>query len=169
MVPEVPVTQCAAVITRSPAGLSTTLAVQKCWPSRPADVVNSAPTAGWPENDWPFFEGAARCPTARTKPVARSLAAPLAGVSVTTAPTATAVIAADLEGDRKTVLARLRGPRRPIWNCTCPDHLPNPVRNRQFCTVLDIRSILNCDRQGATVPEAKPAKLVRSQHPTWDS
>ena len=30
IVPDVPVTQCAAVIARSPAGLSITLAVQKC-------------------------------------------------------------------------------------------------------------------------------------------
>ena len=60
MVRDVPVTQCAAVITRSPAGLSTTLAVQKCWPSWPADVVNSAPTAGVPANACPAREGAAR-------------------------------------------------------------------------------------------------------------
>jgi hypothetical protein len=50
IVPEVLVTQCAAVIARSPPGLSTTLAVQKCWPSLPADAVNNAPTAGVPAN-----------------------------------------------------------------------------------------------------------------------
>jgi hypothetical protein len=38
--------QCAAVIARSPCGLSTTAAVQKC-PSFPS---NSAPTAGVPSN-----------------------------------------------------------------------------------------------------------------------
>src|SRR5256884_9403904 len=100
MVPEAPPTQCAAVITRSPAGLSTTLAVQKCWPSWPADVVNSAPTAGVPANACPAREGAARCRTARTKPLAMSLAAPLAGGSVTTAPTASAVTIAILVGDQ---------------------------------------------------------------------
>ena len=64
--------QCAAVITRSPAGLSTTLAVQKCWPSLPAAVVNSAPTAGVPPNAWASREGPVRCRTARAKPVAMS-------------------------------------------------------------------------------------------------
>src|SRR6202035_391107 len=109
MVPDVPVTQCAAVITKSPAGLSTTLAVQKCWPSWPADVVNSAPTAGVPANACPAREGAARCRTARTKP----LAAPLAGVSVTTAPTPSAVISAILVGDQMVQRARLCGPLGP--------------------------------------------------------
>ena len=96
--PEVLVTQCAAVIARSPSGLSTTVAVQKCWPSLPPDAVNNAPTGGVPANAWPP-EVAARCRTARTKPVAISLAAPLAGVSVTTAPTASAVKRAVLIGD----------------------------------------------------------------------
>ncbi len=39
-------TQCAAVTARSPAGLCTMLAVQKCLPPRG----NSAPTAGTPVN-----------------------------------------------------------------------------------------------------------------------
>src|SRR5579859_7153141 len=98
MVPETLVAQCAAVSTRSPAGLSTTLAVQKCWSSLPADVVNRAPTAGSPANDWPFRVGPDSCLMARAKPVAISLAAPLAGVTVTTAPTTAAVISAAREG-----------------------------------------------------------------------
>jgi hypothetical protein len=113
-VPGVPVMQCAAVITRSPAGLSTTLAVQKCWPSWPAEVVNSAPTAGVPANAWPSREGAVRCRTARTKPLAMSLAAPLAGVSVTTAAAASAMASAALDGDQTTQRARSRGPLWPI-------------------------------------------------------
>ena len=90
IVPEVLVTQCAAVMARSPAGLSITLAVQKCWPSFPPDAVKSAPTAGVPANAWAPREAEVRCRTARAKPVAISLAAPLAGVSATTAPTASA-------------------------------------------------------------------------------
>ena len=113
MVPDVPATQCAAVITKSPAGLSTTLAVQKCWPSRPADVVNSAPTAGVPANACPAREDTARCRTARTKPVAMSLAAPLAGVSVTTAPTASAMTSAILVGDQVIQRVRLCWPLGP--------------------------------------------------------
>src|SRR4029078_12758770 len=113
MGPAPPVTQCAAVISRSPAGLSTTLAVQKCWPSRPADVVNSAHTAGLPRNAWPFRDGVARCRTARTKPVATLLAAPLAGVSVTTAPTASAGTSAILEGGQVIQRVRLCGPLGP--------------------------------------------------------
>src|SRR2546429_9920750 len=95
MVPGLPLTQCAAVITRSPAGLSTTLAVQKCGPSRPEERVNSAPTAGSPANGWPV-----RCVTARPKPVAMSLAAPLAGVKGTTRPTAAAGVGAAFDGFR---------------------------------------------------------------------
>src|SRR5258705_12823827 len=106
MVPGGLVTQCAAVITRSPAGLSTTLAVQKCRPSLPAAVVNSAPTAGVPVKACPACEGAARCRTARTKPVA----APLAGVSVTTVPTASAMTSAALVGDQVIQRARSCGP-----------------------------------------------------------
>src|ERR1700733_5691621 len=42
-------TQCAAVSTRSPDGLATTLAEQKGDASWPPEVVNSAPTAtAWP-------------------------------------------------------------------------------------------------------------------------
>src|ERR1051325_5563330 len=108
MVPEAPVTQCAAVTTRSPAGLSTTLAVQKCLPSCPEERVNSAPTAGWPENAWPLRIGPARCLTARATPLAMSLAAPLAGVRVTTRPTAPAVTSAILDGERRMLHARLR-------------------------------------------------------------
>ncbi len=114
-VPEVPVTQWAAVITRSPAGLSTTLAVQKCWFSLPAEVVNSAPTGGVPLNACPPREdGAARCRTARAKPVAMSPAAPVAGVSVTTAPRASAVTSAARMGDQMSQWARSRGPLWPI-------------------------------------------------------
>src|SRR5581483_4751584 len=108
MVPATPVTQCAAVITRSPAGLSTTLAVQKCRPSRPEELVNSAPTAGSPENGWPFWVGAVRCLTARANPVAMSLAAPFAGERVATKPTAAAVISAAFVGGRTMLQARLR-------------------------------------------------------------
>ena len=43
-----PCMQCAAVMTRSPAGLSTTLPLQKCWPRWPEPVLNRAPTAGVP-------------------------------------------------------------------------------------------------------------------------
>src|SRR5262245_57407299 len=46
-----PLTQWAAVIARSPAGLSTTLAVQKCLRSWPPATVNRAPTAGVPLKD----------------------------------------------------------------------------------------------------------------------
>ena len=35
-----------------------TLAEQKCWLSLPADVENNAPTAGVPENAFPFRDGA---------------------------------------------------------------------------------------------------------------
>ncbi len=43
-------TQCAAVMSRFPARLCTTLAVQKWATSLPLAMVNSAPTAGVPLN-----------------------------------------------------------------------------------------------------------------------
>src|SRR6516225_1204055 len=102
-----PVTQCAAVITRSPAGLSTTVAVQKCWFSPPEEVVNSAPTGGVPPNACPAREdGVVRWRTARTKPLAMSPAAPLPGASVTATPTASATSSAALVGDQAIQEAR---------------------------------------------------------------
>src|ERR1700728_4769155 len=50
-VPEWPFRQWAAVTTRFPAVLFTTVALQNCWPSRPSLTVNSAPTAGVPLNE----------------------------------------------------------------------------------------------------------------------
>jgi hypothetical protein len=46
-------TQWAAVMSRSPCGLSTTPAVQKCPPRRPAESLKSAPTAGVPSKKRP--------------------------------------------------------------------------------------------------------------------
>src|SRR5260370_3329851 len=105
--------QCAEVIARAPSGLSTTLAVQKCWLSLPAEVVNSAPTAGAPEKAWPFREVEARWSIARTKLLAMSPAAPLAGVTMTISPTASALTSAALVGDRENQRARSRG---RIWS-----------------------------------------------------
>src|SRR5689334_17804769 len=79
-----PLTQCAAVRTRSPCGLDTTLAVQKCGPSRPAVSVNSAPTAGVPAKGRAAGEDETSCRTVRAKPEARLLAALAAGVAATT-------------------------------------------------------------------------------------
>src|SRR6516225_2626987 len=51
--PDVPDRQWAAVTARSPCGLCTTVAVQKCVPSRPKLSLNSAPTAATPPNACP--------------------------------------------------------------------------------------------------------------------
>src|SRR2546427_9395874 len=106
MAPEAPVTQCAAVTTRFPFGLWTTLAEQTCCPSLPLDVVNSAPTAGVPANGCPVCEDEARFRTARTKPSAMSVAAPLAGVTVTMIPKASAATSATRSGDQENQRAR---------------------------------------------------------------
>src|ERR1700759_4759761 len=78
-----PLTQCAAVRTRSPCGLDTTLAVQKCSPSRPAVSVNSAPTAGVPAKARAGGADETSCRPLRARPEARLLAAPAAGVTAT--------------------------------------------------------------------------------------
>ena len=112
--PEVWLTQCAAVITRSPCGLLITLAEQKCWLSLPADVENNAPTAGVPENAFPFRDGDSRCRIAWTKPVAMSSAAPLAGVTAMAATTASAVTKTARPGVQESQRARSRGALAPV-------------------------------------------------------
>ena len=58
--------QCAAVMSRLPDGLLTTLAVQKCAPSLPPERVNSAPTAAVPLNGTPRLTAGTVWPTAGT-------------------------------------------------------------------------------------------------------
>src|ERR1700677_955631 len=111
------VMQCAAVIARSPCGLFTTLAVQKWLPSLPLLMGKRAPTAGVPAKDTALaatdFE-AARSRTAPATCDAMSLAAPLAGVTVTTTPTvSTPTIAGRPDGRVKTATARRAAACRP--------------------------------------------------------
>src|ERR1035441_4762636 len=158
MVPDMLVAQCAAVITRSTCGLSITLAVQKCCFSFPPDVANKAPTAGVPANACPFREFEAKCLMARTKPVAMSPAAPLAGATVAITPTTSAVTRAARVGLR----AGRNQCARPAWNSPC---LGPPVR---FCPDYEhsrTSSILNCDAEGATVLGVNALKMIRS-HPS---
>src|ERR1700733_6671620 len=72
-------------------------------------VLKSAPTAGVPEKACPFCDGDIRCRTARAKPDAMSLAAPLPGVTVTTTPTASTATHATLVEARENQRARSRG------------------------------------------------------------
>jgi hypothetical protein len=106
-----------------------TLAVQKCCFSLPPDVVNKAPTAGSPVNAWPFLELEAKCRMARTKPVAMSPVAPLAGATVAITATASAMTTATRVGLRENQRAG-----RPARNSTRPDHPASFVR---FWTVDD--------------------------------
>jgi hypothetical protein len=70
-------------------------------------VLKSAPTAGVPEKACPFCDGVIRCRTARAKPDAMSLAAPLPGVTVTTTPTASTATHATLVEARENQRGRL--------------------------------------------------------------
>src|SRR5580693_2320233 len=163
--PDVPVTQCAAVTTRSPCGPPITLAVQKCRPSLPLDIVNRAPTAGVPAKSCPFCEVETMCRTARAKLEAMSPAAPSAGVTAATTPTVSTLTIATAAGAQGNHRARLRGPLsspgrdssppgsracRAARNRTCCRHLPRYVTNS---ATFGPRLIPNCDGQGATVPE----------------
>src|SRR5579875_2799294 len=96
-----PLTQCAAVTTRSPGGLSITLAVQKWLASVPAFVVNRAPTAGVPGKASPLRDGDTRWWTARASPAAMPPAAPVAGATTTTTPTVSAATSAPTAGGRE--------------------------------------------------------------------
>src|SRR5215469_7522302 len=79
-------------MARSPCGLSTTLAVQKCELSLPELSENSAPTAATPAKDCPLLDTrAAAAPPASSRAGQVSPAAPLfAGASDRVAKTATA-------------------------------------------------------------------------------
>ena len=81
IMPCVPVTQCAAVTSRSPCGLCTTLAVQKCVPSWPLLVVNSAPTADGPPDGVPVRAGDDASPTILAMRAVRTPVPPSAGVA----------------------------------------------------------------------------------------
>src|ERR1700677_5113676 len=87
--PDTLVMQCAAVMSRSWCLLLTTLAVQKWLPSLPLFHVKRAPTAGVPLKDCPLAATDFDADRSRTAPVTcetMSVAAPLAGVTVTTTP-----------------------------------------------------------------------------------
>src|SRR5580698_5198339 len=146
--PDTLVMQCPAVIARSPAGLLTTLAVQKWLPSLPFFQVKSAPTAGVPLNDIPLAVTVFDAARSRTAPVTcetRSVAAPLAGVTVTTTPAeSTPTIASRPDGRVKMATARRAATCRPAR-----------LRARNFTSASFPASlpILNCDGQVATVPE----------------
>src|ERR1035437_9831866 len=189
MVPGMLVAQCAAVITRSPCGLSITLAVQKCCFSFPPDVANKAPTAGVPANACPFREFEAKCLMARTKPVAMSPAAPLAGATVAITPTTSAVTRAAPAGAGGVAPPRAVGGRdrgdhpdherrdqgrpgrfargqEPVRPSCLEQHLPGSPAS--FCPDYEhsrTSSILNCDAEGATVLGVNALKMIRS-HPS---
>ena len=107
--PFVPVTQCAAVTSRFPRGLLTTLAVQKCAPSRPWLVVNSAPMAGVPANGSPVRAEAGPSPTAFAMRAARLPVPPSAGVAKRMA----AMVSTEALTTRADGLASHRNQRRP--------------------------------------------------------
>src|SRR5216683_2661699 len=79
-----PLRQCAAVISRSPPGLWTTLAVQKCQASLPRRVVNSAPTAALPGNNLPLRDRS-RLPLAASLDAATTMLAVTARTEASTA------------------------------------------------------------------------------------
>src|SRR5205085_2497372 len=113
-------------------------------------------TAGVPVNTCPECEEEeARFCTARTKPSAMSVAAPLAGVTVTMIPRASAATSATRSGER----ANQRAPRRRSARArTCRPTVP-PCH--EFCG-LEQNPIPNCDGQCATLPDTQPGNLLKA-------
>src|SRR5215469_16269741 len=127
--PGVPDTQCAAVTARSPCGLCTTVAVQKCAPSRPEFSLNSAPTAAIPPNVCPLC-GAPAAPspaTGRVGPVSPA-APPSAGTSSKAAnPAATASVANRRSGLRPPADHLIRYPPRQPRPANVREPADHPV------------------------------------------
>src|SRR5215469_17973245 len=148
--PGVPDRQCAAVTARSPCGLCTTVAVQKCVPSCPEFSLNSAPTAATPANACPLCGApAVSCPAACWLGPMSSAAPPAAGTSSKAASPAAAASTAN----------RRSGFRPPADHLIHqPPRQPGPASmHRQAAHALrDGPPMLNCYLRPDLTLEADP-------------
>src|SRR5215831_19256606 len=144
-----PCRQCAAVMSRFPAGLLTTLAVQKCAPSWPPDRVNSAPTAGVPLNGTPR-------PTAGL-PAARASGDTAYPPSATTMKLASKIVRCQARTDIDRAPARGYLMPRRIQSSVVPVDHPRLARARHYFA----DPLGDCADRNRKEPESLAARMLR--------